>query len=60
MVLSTWDENGTATFIIKINPMMSWLWVGSIMVVIGSIFAIWNGRYQNVTPKYTGVMKEVA
>ncbi|MGM0900038.1 MAG: heme lyase CcmF/NrfE family subunit [Bacillota bacterium] len=60
MVLSTWDENGTATFIIKINPMISWLWIGSIMVVIGSMFAIWSGRYQNVTPKYTGVMKEVA
>lgn len=60
MVLSTWDENGTATFIIKANPMISWLWIGSIMVVIGSVFAIWNGRYQHITPKYTGVMKEVA
>ncbi|KKK33224.1 cytochrome C biogenesis protein [Mesobacillus campisalis] len=60
MVLSTWEENGTATFIIKINPMISWLWIGSVMVVIGSLFAIWNGRYQNITPKYTGVMKEVA
>jgi cytochrome c-type biogenesis protein CcmF len=28
--------------------------------VIGSLFAIWNGKYQNVTPRYTGVKKEVA
>ena len=60
IVLSTWEEDGTGTFIVKVNPMISWLWFGSVLLVIGSVFAVWNGRYQNITPKYTGVMKEVA
>lgn len=60
IVLSTWEEDGTATFIVKVNPMMNWMWLGSILLVIGSLFAVWNGKYQSITPKYTGVMKEVA
>ncbi|WP_042458284.1 heme lyase CcmF/NrfE family subunit [Neobacillus dielmonensis] len=60
VVLSAWEDDGKATFVVKINPMMNWLWVGSFMIVIGALFAIWNGKYGNVTPRYTGVCKEVA
>jgi cytochrome c-type biogenesis protein CcmF len=60
VVLSTWDKNGKATFLVKVNPMMDWIWIGSFMIVIGALFAIWNGKYQNITPRYTGVRKEVA
>nr|WP_263325761.1 heme lyase CcmF/NrfE family subunit [Neobacillus sp. Marseille-Q6967] len=59
VVLSDWENDGKATFVVKINPMISWLWIGSFMIVIGSIFAVWNGKYQNITPRYTGVRKEV-
>ncbi|MGJ7921326.1 heme lyase CcmF/NrfE family subunit [Neobacillus sp. LXY-4] len=60
IVLSAWEDDGRGTFIVKVNPMMNWMWAGSILIVIGSIFAVWSGRYQNITPKYTGVKKEVA
>ncbi|MDP4085615.1 MAG: heme lyase CcmF/NrfE family subunit [Bacillota bacterium] len=60
VVLSAWENNGKATFLVKVNPMMDWLWIGSFMIVIGALFAIWNGKYQNITPRYTGVRKEVA
>lgn len=60
VVLSDWEDDGKATFIVKINPMMTWLWIGSFMIVIGSLFAVWNGKYQNITPRYTGVRKEVS
>ncbi|MEW9049678.1 MAG: heme lyase CcmF/NrfE family subunit [Neobacillus sp.] len=59
IVLSDWQEDGKATFIVRVNPMIAWLWIGSFMIVIGSIFAVWNGKYQNVTPRYTGVRKEI-
>ncbi|WML47554.1 heme lyase CcmF/NrfE family subunit [Neobacillus sp. PS3-34] len=59
IVLSAWEDNGRGTFIVKVNPMMNWLWIGSFMIVIGSLFAVWNGKYQNVTPRYTGVRREV-
>jgi cytochrome c-type biogenesis protein CcmF len=60
IVLSTWEDDGRGTFIVKVNPMMSWLWVGSFMIIIGSLFAVWNGKYQNVTPRYTGIRREVS
>lgn len=60
VVLSTWDNNGKATFLVKVNPMMDWMWFGSYLIVIGALFAVWNGKYQNITPRYTGVRKEVA
>lgn len=60
IVLSAWENDGKATFLVKVNPMMDWLWIGSFMIVIGALFAIWNGKYQNITPRYTGVRKEVA
>lgn len=59
IVLSAWEDDGRGTFIVKVNPMMNWLWIGSFMIVIGSLFAVWNGKYQNVTPRYTGVRREV-
>ena len=60
IVLSTWQDDGKATFIVKVNPMMDWLWIGSFMIVIGALFAVWNGKYQNITPRYTGVKREVS
>jgi cytochrome c-type biogenesis protein CcmF len=60
IVLSAWEDNGKATFLVKVNPMMDWLWIGSFMIVIGALFAVWNGKYQNITPRYTGVRKEVS
>ncbi len=60
IVLSAWEQDGRGTFIVKVNPMMNWMWAGSIMIVIGSLFAVWNGRFNKITPRYTGVNKEVA
>lgn len=60
VVLSDWEEDGKATFIVRINPMIAWLWIGSFLLVIGSVFAVWNGKYNNVTPRYTGVRKEIS
>jgi cytochrome c-type biogenesis protein CcmF len=60
IVLSAWEDSGKATFVVKVNPMMDWLWIGSFLIVIGALFAVWNGKYQNITPRYTGVRKEVS
>ncbi|WP_409270620.1 heme lyase CcmF/NrfE family subunit [Neobacillus sp. SCS-31] len=60
IILSAWENDGRATFIVKVIPMMTWMWFGSFLIVIGSIFAVWNGRFQGVTPRYTGASREVA
>ncbi|MGD8190465.1 heme lyase CcmF/NrfE family subunit [Brevibacillus ginsengisoli] len=40
VVLSAWEPDGKATFTIKVNPMMNWLWIGGIIVTIGTLFAM--------------------
>jgi cytochrome c-type biogenesis protein CcmF len=60
LVLSAWEDDGRATFIVKINPMMNWLWLGSIILVIGTLFAVWSGKYGNITPRYSGSKREVS
>ncbi|GAX91375.1 heme lyase CcmF/NrfE family subunit [Effusibacillus lacus] len=60
VALSAWEPDGRATFSIKVNPLVKWIWTGGIIVVIGSLFAIWKGRFGNVVPKYTGVERKVS
>ncbi|SES42161.1 heme lyase CcmF/NrfE family subunit [Salipaludibacillus aurantiacus] len=59
VVLSGWEEDQRATFQVKVNPLVKWIWIGSYVLVIGSIFAIWGGRYGQVTPRYAGPERKV-
>lgn len=60
VVLSAWERDERATFVVKVNPLVRWVWIGSYILVIGSIFAIWPGKYGNVTPRYTGPQRKVS
>ncbi|WP_280772245.1 heme lyase CcmF/NrfE family subunit [Salipaludibacillus daqingensis] len=59
VVLSAWEEDQRATFQVKINPLVKWIWVGSYVLIIGAIFAIWGGRYGQVSPRYAGPERKV-
>lgn len=59
VTLNAWENDGSATFHIKTIPLMRYMWIGAIILVIGAVFAIWRGRYGNVTPRYTGVQKDI-
>lgn len=52
LVLNSWDADNKATFIFKINPLVKWIWVGGYLIVFGTIIALWNGKRENITPKY--------
>jgi len=42
VVLAGWDEFGTVVgFQLFWNPMMSWLWVGGLVLMAGTLFALW-------------------
>lgn len=42
VVLNGWDEQGAfATFTVYVNPLTFWLWLGGIVLVFGTLFAIW-------------------
>lgn len=60
VILSAWESDMRSTFVVRINPLVKWIWAGGFVVIIGTLFAIWNGRYGNITPKYKGAHREVS
>jgi cytochrome c-type biogenesis protein CcmF len=51
VVLNGWEGTGeTATFTIFINPLTVWLWVGGLVLVIGTLFCIWPHPVRRVQP----------
>lgn len=42
-ILADWEQDGTATFKVFINPMVYWLWIGGYVLILGTIFALWPG-----------------
>ena len=54
VILATWENSGqTATFKVHVNPLMSWMWIGGYILVLGTIFAVWPGKGSQLGPKYT-------
>ncbi len=42
VVLNGWETGGkTATFTIYINPLTTWMWIGGLVVVLGTLIAAW-------------------
>lgn len=33
-----------ATFRIIVSPMVSWIWAGAIVTILGALFAVWPAR----------------
>ena len=43
VLLVGWDENGTsAPFKIYVNPLINWVWIGGIVMILGTVIAIWS------------------
>ncbi len=43
-VLTGWTEAGSASFKFTFNPLISWIWVGGILMLLGSVWIIWNRK----------------
>ncbi|GBD38090.1 Cytochrome c-type biogenesis protein CcmF [bacterium HR37] len=41
IILTDFDSEGKATFRVLINPMVSWIWAGGGVVVLGAVISIW-------------------
>ncbi len=44
IILAGFDSDQQATFKVVINPLMVWLWIGGIVMALGSIIAIWPNK----------------
>lgn len=40
IVLTSWEEN-SATFFVFVNPLVSWIWIGGLVLVIGGLISWW-------------------
>ncbi|KGK89077.1 cytochrome C biogenesis protein [Desulfosporosinus sp. HMP52] len=54
VLLTGWEDDGSAIFKIHINPQIKWLWTGGWVIVIGVIFALWPGKGSGVGSRYLG------
>jgi cytochrome c-type biogenesis protein CcmF len=41
VVLVGWDPDGSASFLVFVNPLVAWLWVGGVVAVLGAFVALW-------------------
>jgi cytochrome c-type biogenesis protein CcmF len=45
VLLVGWEENGNmATFKIYINPLINWIWAGSLVMILGTLIAAWTSQ----------------
>lgn len=44
LVLSSWEDRDKATFLVKVNPFVSWIWIGGIIMVFGIAVALIGGK----------------
>jgi cytochrome c-type biogenesis protein CcmF len=43
VLLIGWDTSGTsATFKVYVNPLINWVWLGSMIMILGTIIAAWS------------------
>ncbi|MBI4762868.1 MAG: heme lyase CcmF/NrfE family subunit [Chloroflexi bacterium] len=47
VLLVGWDDTGkSATFRIYVNPLINWVWIGGVMMILGTIIAAWSNPAQ--------------
>jgi cytochrome c-type biogenesis protein CcmF len=41
VVLAGWEADGSASFMVFVNPLVIWIWLGGIVAVAGALVAMW-------------------
>jgi cytochrome c-type biogenesis protein CcmF len=44
VILGSVEEDGLATFQILVNPLVVWLWIGGVVLLLGTVVAAWPDR----------------
>ncbi len=39
IIFASWDDEGRASFKVLINPLVSWIWIGGIIMIVGTLIA---------------------
>lgn len=54
VLLTGWENDGSASFKIHINPQIKWLWTGGWFIVLGILYTLWPGKGSGVRSQYIG------
>ena len=44
VILAGLGDDGTANFRVIVNPLMMWMWIGSVVLTLGTLIAFWPER----------------
>jgi len=44
VIYASLNEDGSATFKVHVNPLVKWLWIGSLVMAAGSLFSMWPDK----------------
>ncbi len=58
VILIGWEEDGTTSFKLLVNPLVSWIWFGGIIFTLGGVIAFWPERKKPVFSEKTGAGEE--
>lgn len=56
VVLSSWENRDKVTLQVKVNPFVTWIWIGGIIMVIGTAFALIGGK--PTSSRVTGALRQ--
>jgi len=48
VILTQYSQDGSATFKVVISPLIMWMWLGGVVLVGGTILAMWPGRREKL------------
>ncbi|MDP2729460.1 MAG: heme lyase CcmF/NrfE family subunit [Dehalococcoidales bacterium] len=49
-----WEEDGATAFKVIINPLVSWIWIGGGVFILGGLIAFWPERQKLPAPRQDG------
>ena len=53
IILVGWGDDGSTTFKVLVNPLVSWMWIGGGVLFLGGLVAFWPERREKSTPEQT-------
>jgi cytochrome c-type biogenesis protein CcmF len=54
VILVAWEEDGSTAFKVLVNPLVSWIWIGGGVLLLGGLIAFWPARRGSPVLKQTG------
>jgi cytochrome c-type biogenesis protein CcmF len=60
VILAGFEPSKVATFKVFINPLVFWIWVGGLVIVLGTVIAIWPEHRPQVTTRRQRVSRVAA